>query len=97
MTLFEKLIEIAKNNVEGMSREEAIYWLDNDAIPSIGGVAGLIYYNETEPLSREYYEEIIELMQDAEVHDLSLNDMAWFAWDALIFGRGEEIVTRILD
>lgn len=97
MTLFEKLIEIAKNNIDRMSREEAIYWLDHDAVPSIGGVAGLIYYNETEALSHEYYEEITELMRDAGVCNPSLNDMAWFAWNALIFGRGEEIVTRVLD
>ena len=100
MTLYEELLKIAKDNIEGMTYDEALYWLDNDAIPSIGSVSGLIYYHETEPLACRHHDEIMEmikevkLMKEADIVNapMTLNDMAWFAWNYLILCNGERVL-----
>lgn len=101
MSLKDELYEIALQNIEGMTEEEARYYLENDAIPASGSVSGLIYYNETEPLACDYYDEIIEIMQeiygDCILADiLTLNNMTWFAWEYLILGN-EEVIDEIIE
>jgi len=97
MTLKEKMFEIALNNIDGMTEEEAEHYLENDAIPATGSVSGLIYYSETEPITIEYFDDIIEIMK--EYHGdcipseyLSLNNMAWFAFEHYVFHYTTEII-----
>ena len=91
--LQDALLCLARENIEGLTYEEALYYLDNDAIPSDGNVSGLSYTSDTKKLAREFHDEIIELMEELEVdRPLKLNDMAWFAWEALIFGNGERVL-----
>jgi len=91
--LRDALLCLARENIEGLTYQEALYYLDNDAIPSDGNVSGLIYCSETEELAKKFHDEIIELMEELGVdRPLKLNDMAWFAWEALIFGNGERIL-----
>ena len=91
--LYKALLNIAKENINGLTYEEALYYIDNDAIPSDGNVSGLIYCSETEELAKKFHDEIVNLMEELEVdRPLKLNDMAWFAWEALIFGNGERVL-----
>ncbi len=101
MSLIGKLKKIAFDNIEGMSEEEARNYLMNEAHPASGSVGGLIYYNETEPIACEHHDEIIEMMQDVYGNyipsdRLSLNDLAWFAWEILILGN-EDIIDEIIE
>jgi hypothetical protein len=95
MTLEEKMFEIAESEIEDMTYDEALYFLDNDAVPSLGSVSGLIYYADTEPIAIAYHNEILNIMEDLNICRLSLNDMAWLAWDYCIFGKGEAVLKRL--
>ena len=91
--LRDALLNIARENIEGLTYQEALYYLNNDAIPSDGSVSGLIYCSETEELAKKFHDEIIELIEELGVdRPLKLNDMAWFAWEALILGHGKEVL-----
>jgi len=91
--LRDVLLNIAKENINGLTYEEALYYIDNDAIPSDGNVSGLIYTSDTKKLACKFHDEIIELMQEFGFEKpLKLNEMAWFAWEALIFGNGERVL-----
>ncbi|RLF44395.1 MAG: hypothetical protein DRN17_04525, partial [Thermoplasmata archaeon] len=57
--------DILRDNIEGMNREEAKYYAENDAIPDAGSVSGLIYYSETEAIARDHYDEITQVVKDA--------------------------------
>ena len=101
MSLINELKKITFQNIDGMSEEEARNYLMNNAIPSCGSVSGLIYYSETEPLACEYFDEIIEIMKDVygnciPSNRLSLNDLAWFAWQYLILGN-EDMIDEIIE
>ena len=96
MTLREELIEMAKKEIEGMARKEAIYWLNNDAIPSSGSVTALMYYRDTEPFACRHHDEIVEIMEESDMKLMTLNDMAWFAWEYYILGQGEEIIDELM-
>ena len=100
MSLMEKLLEIAAENIKGMEKEEAIYWLDNDAVPEYGSVSGLIYYDETEAIAKEHFSEILKLMKEIGIAcptSFDVNDMAWFAWSYLILGNGKEVYNSIIE
>ena len=92
--------DIAIDNIDGMNREEARYYLENDAICSAGSVSGLIYYKETEPIAQEYHDEIIDMMTEVFGDNipsemLSLNMMAWFAFENLLGGMIDEIIEEV--
>ena len=81
-----------------MPRDEAIYWLNNDAIPSYGSVSALIYTGDTEKLACKYYDEILEIMEEFGMEkSMSLNDMAWLAWEYHILGQGKEIIDELME
>lgn len=89
--LHNAIFEEIKNNIEGMTREEAKYWIENDAICVTGSVNGLIYYYDTSAFFDEHEEEILDLAKDyeftADPVELGMggfkNCMAWFAFEAL--------------
>jgi len=92
--------DIAIDNIDGMDRDEARYYLENEAIPVSGSVSGLIYYADTEPYAQEFHDEIIELME--EIYDkeipselLTLNAMTWFAFEYLLSGMVDEIIEEV--
>lgn len=97
MSLKEEFADILDSNIEGMTREEAEYYIDNDAIPSIGSVGGLIYYSETESLAKNYYEEMVDAVKnafgDGEM-PATLNDLCWTAWAAILPELKEEALSR---
>ena len=100
-TLEEVLVDIALDNIEGLTKEEARYYLSNDAIPAYGSVSGLIYYCETEPLATKYHAEILDWSEECygeyTPRDLlSLNNMAWFAFEYYILGN-ESVFEDIID
>ena len=97
MNIYQEMLEIAKENIEGLDYEEALYYLNNDAIPAAGSVTGLIYYSDTEQIAEKYYDEIIDLMKELYGNNiptdlLTLNNMAWFAWEYYILGNGEQVL-----
>lgn len=89
--LYKAVAQEIRDNVEGMSYEEAHYWVENDAICEAGSVAGLIYYHETEAFFDKYEDEILDLARDCafELSPTEIgmtgykNTMAWFAFEAL--------------
>ena len=109
-TLKECMLDIALANIEGMDETEAKYYLEVDAIPSIGSVSGLLYYSETKNISCVFYDEIVDLVKDGygdvtsstEVANAvfniigDLNNMAWFAWKHHIIDDGfvEEVLEK---
>ena len=91
--LRDALLNIARENIEGLSYEEALDYLDYDAIPEHGSVSGLIYREDIEKLARDYHDEIIDLMEKVGPDKpLYLNDMGLFAWNFIILGNGELIL-----
>jgi len=92
MKLYDALLDIVIENIEGMSYEEILNYLNHDAIPSYGSVSGLIYCSETNEFACKYHDEIIELMRSYDMAPLNLNDMAWFAWETLILCHGEQVL-----
>jgi|GEM_PF-3983611 len=90
-TLHEWIFDEIQNNIEGMTEEDARYWVENDAICSAGSVSGLIYYTDTVKFFDECEDEILELAQEYEFnpdvreHGIQgyKNQMAWFAFEAL--------------
>ena len=92
--------DIAIDNISGMDRDEARYYLENDAICSVGSVSGLTYYKETEPIAQEYHDEIIDMMievfgDNIPSEMLSLNMMAWFAFESLLGEMIDEIIEEV--
>ena len=85
------VLEEIKDNIEGMTQEEALYWVQMDAICSSGSVSGLIYYTETVKFFNDNEEEILSLASeyDFELSPVELgmvgykNDMVWFAFEVL--------------
>jgi len=96
-TIKDEMFDIALDEIYGMSEEEAIHYLMNDAIPVTGAVSELIYYSQTEPIAREYHCEIVEMMKDVYGDCIpygcikSGNDMTWFAWEYLVLGNESNI------
>lgn len=79
------VIEIALHNIEGLNCEEARYYLENEAICEAGSVSGLIYCDETKPFAKEFYDEIIGLMDEFCIEGRKdFNWMAWFAFEAVL-------------
>ncbi len=62
-TLDDAFLDIALDNIDGLSEEEARYYLENDAIPETGAVSGLINNNDIKSIFSNYYEEIIEKLK----------------------------------
>ena len=89
--LEKAVLEEIKDNIEGMTEEEARYWVENDAICEAGSVSGLIYYSDTIKFFDDNEEDILDLASEYEF-ELSpaklgmtgyKNGMAWFAFEAL--------------
>jgi len=91
--LRDALLNIARENIEGLTYQEALDFLNHDAIPDDGNVSGLIFTDDTEKLARDYHDEIIDLQKGLGFDKpLKLNDMAWFAWNLLILGNGKTVL-----
>jgi len=97
MTLRETFKNILEDNIEDYSKQEAEYYIDNDAIPDAGSVSGLIFYSETEPIAKEFHDEINELIKDAYGENAchTLNDMTWIAWSIILPGLKDEVLNEI--
>ena len=86
-TLEYVFMDIALYNIEGLTKEDAKdFFKGSNCNPAIGSVAGLIYFTETEPIAKEYYDEIIKIFYEAYGDCIpyesinSLNNLTWFAW-----------------
>lgn len=96
--LREVFKDILRDNIEGMSRKDARYYVENDAAPYSGSVSGLIYYGDTEPIAKNHHEEISEMIHNnfgSMKECQSLNDMTWMAWGILLPEIAEEVVAEI--
>lgn len=90
-TLENAVFNEIKNNIDGYTKDEAAYWVENDAICSYGAVNGLIYYTDTAAFFDKHEDEILDLAQEYEFKadpiELGMtgfkNIMAWFAFEAL--------------
>jgi len=91
------MYDIALQEIDGMDEEDARYYLMNDAIPVTGSVSNLIYYSQTEPIACEFYDEIMELVNEIYFKDVpyevvkSLNNLTWFVWEYIVFGNENNI------
>ena len=90
-SLEQAVLQEILDNIEDYTKEEALYWVENDAICVAGSVTGLIYYKDTVAFFDENEEEILDLAKDFEF-DVSVvehglqgfkNQMAWFAFEVL--------------
>lgn len=50
--LRDDVLDEIKENIEGMTQDEARYWVENDAVCEAGSVSGLIYYHDTKAVLR---------------------------------------------
>ena len=97
MSIKDEMYDIALCEIDGMSEEDARYYLLNDAVPVTGAVSELIYFSQTEPIAREYHSEIVEMMRDVYGDCISYqsiktgNDMTWFAWEYIVLGNEANI------
>jgi len=90
-TLEQAVLEEIESNVEGMNRDEAQYWVENDAICISGAVSGLIYYHDTMKFFDKHEDEILDLAKDydfnVDVREEGTtgfkNQMSWFAFEVL--------------
>lgn len=90
-TLENAVFNEIQNNIDGYTKDEAAYWVENDAICSYGAVNGLIYYTDTTAFFDKHEDEILNLAQEfeftADPIELGMtgfkNIMAWFAFEAL--------------
>ncbi len=97
-TLRETFMQILEDNIEGMSKEEAKYYITNDAIPESGSVSGLIMYTETELIARDHYAELMELIEGIHSHKEgcpSLNDLVWMGWSVMLPRIADEVLGEI--
>jgi len=101
MTLKEKFFEIALKNIESLTKEEAKYFLENDALPAVGSVSGLIYNYEINEIFCKYYEELIEVLDEIyagcfPINVLNKSRLVWTAWELTILNN-EENIKEILE
>ena len=98
--LDDVFIDIALNNIDGLTYEEAKNYLEKDANPVNGSVNGLIYYAETDVIGGEYYEECMEMIQQVYGNEIqfeivrSLNNIVWICWELWL---SEDIVKEVLN
>jgi len=91
------MYDIALQEIDNMSEEDARYYLLEDAIPVTGAVSNLIYYSQTEPIACEFYDDIMPLMEDVYYKSIpfevikTLNNITWFAWECIVFGNEQNI------
>jgi len=98
MELRDKIKELIIAELDEYDYNEAKEWFDDpyQHNPQNGCISGLIYYSDTEPIAREYHDEIIELMGDFEYgKPLRLNDMTWFAFEALLPELKDEVIEEL--
>jgi len=98
MELRDKIKELIKDKLDGYTYKEAKAWFNNprNHNPQNGSIGGLFYYSDTEPLAIEYHDEIVKLMNDCGYDKpLSLNDMAWFAFEVLLPELENEILEEL--
>jgi hypothetical protein len=94
--LKEKFYEILKYEIKDLNYEEALYYIDNDAIPQTGSVTGLVWYSQTDPIAKEYLDELLPLVVvEYELKPETPNELVWMAWNILILGKGEEILDEL--
>ena len=91
-TLEETMLEIASYNIKGMSYSRAVHYFNSYALPVNGTVKGLISNHNTETIAIKYFDEILQIMTELNKCRLSLNHMAWLAWEYYILGNGEHVL-----
>ena len=88
--------------------EEEIYEDDGYNIsyhqPSQGGIHGLTWFNETEPIGKELMNEFLEATEEycytcEQINKLAqgniYNFVAWFMWDYLISTYKKEVIEYV--
>ncbi len=96
-TLEDDVKDILLENIEGMTRQEAVYYIEYDAIPDMGCVSGLILTEDTEAFASRHHLEIVErLLSEGMSVPSSLNDIAWSAWNLVMPEISEEVVEEII-
>lgn len=101
MTLEEKFHALVKEEIDGMSYEEAYYFLENDAHPQSGSIAGLVYYSSTERIAQDYLSELLCVINEYSekigqcVTIENSNQLVWTAWEIMICGNAEQVLEDI--
>lgn len=88
--LYNEVKQILLDNIDGMTKEEATRYVENDMVCINGSVSSLIYYDDTTAFYDRHEEEILELAKEylfeqspVELGGLKYykNNMAWFAFE----------------
>lgn len=93
------MLGILENNIEDLSEQETLHYMENEAICSTGAVSGLIYYSETDEIFKGNFEEIFDLYNDIAEElgtdsmsfELNANNLVWFAFEQLVYNWFNEL------
>lgn len=90
--LEKEVIEILKAETTGLSSEEVKDYLDKLDCKA-GSVSALIYYKDTEAFTNRNYDDIVRVLVEEGVKEISsLNDMAWMAFEFVAMRVGYDLV-----
>lgn len=70
--------------------EDIINGIDNgDFNPECGCVGGLVYYEQTSNIFKNYFDEILEVannyqQESGEILELDVNTLVWFTWNETV-------------
>ena len=101
-TLDDAFLDIALDNIDGLSEKEARYYLSNDAIPEAGSVSGLIYNDDIKSIFSNYYEEIIEKLKELYGNEIPSDVMSeedeavYKTWKLTVLGN-DDFINKTID
>lgn len=91
--LEETMLNILESNISDYETVEEIkYYMENEAICQNGSVGGLIYYSETNEIFKNYFSEILEMLEYGKQEtgempnfELNANNLVWWAFEYLVY------------
>jgi hypothetical protein len=88
LSLKERLIQILEDNIDGMTKSEAIKYITS-AHPENGLVYPLQDEYECNKIFRTYFEEILEYIAERYKNNpyLTAKEMVHYCWDVAILGN----------
>jgi len=96
--LYDVFMKIALENIDGLTYEDAEYYLGNDADPSSGSVSGLINSKDLKKIAVDNYDEIVDYIEDIYGSEVPIDvirefdNLVWAAWHSFVVGNMDAIL-----